>query len=232
MRRARRRSPHSPRALVFRRRRLGGSHQARFLRLPSIGVLPQASLNASLSAPSAPASTSRAAVAASPLAKHAAVPAALVPAVRGGPSRQSWFRLRRNPGRSGRGLLRPRAHGEDDRRGRHILFDQGLSRPRVDDVPRPRVRFRSPEAASSKAQALNSVRRACRAAAPAGKTKPPRSLGPFLGHHITTVFGVNSRAEPSVPREGRARHGHRRDGPRAQHPHGLDGRSTFRRSGI
>ncbi len=165
---------------------------------PSLSAaLPQTALNATLSAPSAPAPLLTGAAAVLPSVSPAAVPAALVPTVLAAhPVAAKVLPPSAQPAVAPASASEPKAFttkttGEDAA----ILFDQGLARPRaLDSVHAPAASdSESPKSALEPARSPNANDApGAMPPAPAAKTKLPRSLwGLFWGHHITTVFGVN-----------------------------------------
>lgn len=159
------------------------------LSAPSLSaMLPQASLNATLSAPAAPAPLATPVTAASlnaltPAAVTAAAPAARPAALAPG----GVSRVKRAPSFA----FTPKTTGEDAA----ILFDQGALRPSaLDEVLAPAASDSPSPPGDDLEKAKTPIASGAPAEppSPAAKSKLPRSLwGLFWGHHITTVFGVN-----------------------------------------
>ncbi|MEQ1919386.1 MAG: hypothetical protein ABL955_09315, partial [Elusimicrobiota bacterium] len=162
-------------------------------------ALPQTSLNATLSAPSAPSPLATPVAAA---ALQALTPVALTPAmpvarpaaaapVRPAVGKTILPRSTSAQTAASPKTFTPKTSGEDAA----VLFDQGIARPRaLDDVLTPAASdSEAPQGGElEKAKTPSASGSPAEPPAPAAKSKLPRSLwGLFWGHHITTVFGVN-----------------------------------------
>jgi hypothetical protein len=171
-----------------------GAIQLDFAASSLTGTLPQASLNATLSAPSAPVPVLAGAAAAPLSAKPTAVLGAALPLAARAVAAKRVTPSAETPAfpsaSSSPKTLTTKTTGADAA----ILFDQGLSRPRaLDDVLAPAASdSESPKSGLEPAKSPSAAGAPVTPPAPAAKTTLPRSLwGLFWGHHITTVFGVN-----------------------------------------
>lgn len=161
---------------------------------PSLmGGLSLAPMGAVLSAPSAPllvpalaSPAPAAAIVVSALSPVPAAPIAKVPAVL---IPVTVSASAAGPGGARRERIFGKLHNVQDAA---LLFDQAAARPRaLDEVVAPAA-SRADRALEPARAPAASVPDAVPPAAPAAKSKLPRSLwGLFWGHHITTVFGVN-----------------------------------------